>query len=44
MVPLVSAAAAALITAVLMSTVLSPASINAQNRPASSYAEDRAAI
>ena len=43
-VPLVSAAAAALITAVPMSTVFSPASINAQNRPTSSYADDRAAI
>jgi hypothetical protein len=43
-VPLASAAAAALITAVLMSTVFSPASIHAQNRTASSYAEDRAAI
>ena len=43
-VPLAAALAAAFITAVLMSTVFSPASINAQNRTASSYAEDRAAI
>jgi hypothetical protein len=43
-VPLAFAVAAALITAVLMSTVFSPASVNAQARTASSYAEDRAAI
>jgi SnoaL-like domain len=42
-VPVAFAAAAALITAVLMS-VFSPPSFNAQNRTASSYAEDRAAI
>jgi len=41
-VPLAFAAAAALITAVLMS-VFSPPSFNAQTRTASSYAEDRAA-
>jgi SnoaL-like domain len=43
-VPLAFAVAAALITAVLMSTVFSPARFNAQTRTASSYAEDRAAI
>jgi hypothetical protein len=42
-VPLTFAVAAALITAALMS-VFSPASFHAQTRPASSYAEDRAAI
>jgi uridine phosphorylase len=43
-VPLAIAVAAALITAVLMSTVFSPASFNTQTRTAGSYAEDRAAI
>jgi hypothetical protein len=43
-VPLAFAAAAALITAVLMSMAFGPASFYAQTRPVSSYAEDRAAI
>jgi hypothetical protein len=43
-VPLAFAVTAVLVTAVVMSTVFSPASFNAQTRTASSYAEDRAAI
>jgi SnoaL-like domain len=43
-VPLAFAAAAALATVALMSMVSSPVSFYAQARPASSYADDRAAI
>ena len=43
-VPLASAAAAALITAVIISTTSGSVSYFAQTRPVSSYAEDRAAI
>src|SRR5262245_61263094 len=43
-IPLAFAAAAAFITAVLMSMATSPVSFYAQARPVSGYAEDRAAI